>query len=51
MPAASARPARPFRLPLSAEAALAIAILTDANPSDPYGRETITGIADRLLGQ
>jgi hypothetical protein len=28
---------------------LAIAILTDGNPSDAYGRETITGIASRLL--
>jgi hypothetical protein len=30
---------------------LTIAILTDRNPSDGYGRETITGIAARLLGQ
>jgi len=29
--------------------AMAIAILTDANPSDRYGRETIRGIAARLL--
>jgi hypothetical protein len=28
---------------------LAIAVLTDGNPSDAYGRETITGVAARLL--
>jgi hypothetical protein len=28
---------------------LAIAVLTDGNPSDAYGRETITGVAVRLL--
>lgn len=30
--------------------AMAIAVLTDGNPSDEYGRETIRGIAARLLG-
>jgi hypothetical protein len=30
---------------------LTIAILTDRNPSDAYGRETIRGIAARLLDQ
>ena len=29
---------------------LAIVILTDGNPSDQYGRETIAGITKRLLG-
>jgi hypothetical protein len=29
---------------------LAIVILTDGNPSDGYGRETIAGITKRLLG-
>ena len=32
------------------ERAMAIAVLTDGNPSDKYGRETIHGIAARLLG-
>jgi beta-lactamase class A len=30
--------------------AMTIAVLTDGNPNDEYGRETIRGIADRLLG-
>ena len=30
---------------------LAIAILTDAQPSRPYGIHTVRGIADRLLGR
>jgi hypothetical protein len=30
---------------------LGIAVLTDGNPSDANGRETIAGIADRLLGR
>lgn len=30
---------------------LTIAILTNGNPSGPYGRETIRGIASRLLGR
>jgi hypothetical protein len=30
---------------------LAVAILTDGNPTDSYGRETIRGIASRLLGK
>lgn len=30
---------------------LAIAILTDGNPSDTYGRETVRGITARLLGR
>ena len=34
----------------SGTSALTIAILTDGNPSDAYGRETIRGIASRLLG-
>jgi hypothetical protein len=29
---------------------MAIAVLTDGSPSDEYGRETIRGIAARLLG-
>jgi hypothetical protein len=29
--------------------AMTIAVLTDGNPNDEYGRETIRGIADRLL--
>jgi hypothetical protein len=33
------------------ELSLTIAILTDGNPSDAYGRETIRGIAARLLDQ
>jgi hypothetical protein len=28
---------------------MAIAILTDGDPSDSYGRETIRGLAKRLL--
>jgi len=31
------------------ERTVAIAILTDSDPSDGYGRETIRGIAARLL--
>jgi hypothetical protein len=31
--------------------AMAIAVLTDSDPSDGYGRETIRGIAARVLGQ
>ena len=34
----------------SGSSALTIAILTDGNPSDAYGRETIRAIASRLLG-
>ncbi len=34
----------------SGASSLTIAILTDGNPSDAYGRETIHGIALRLLG-
>jgi hypothetical protein len=30
---------------------LTIAILTDGNPSDVYGRETVRGIAERLLAR
>ena len=30
--------------------AMAIAVLTDRNPSDEYGHQTIHGIAERLLG-
>lgn len=33
----------------SGASSLTIAILTDGNPSDAYGRETIRGIASRLL--
>jgi len=33
----------------SERSSLAIAVLTDRNPSDSYGRETIRGIAERLL--
>jgi beta-lactamase class A len=32
------------------ERTMAIAVLTDGSPSDEYGRETIQGIAARLLG-
>jgi hypothetical protein len=31
------------------EETMAIAVLTDGNPSDSYGRETIAGVAARLL--
>jgi hypothetical protein len=33
------------------ELSLTIAILTDRNPSDAYGRATIAGVAARLLDQ
>jgi hypothetical protein len=31
------------------QVSLSIAVLTDGNPSDAYGRETIAGVAARLL--
>jgi hypothetical protein len=33
------------------ERTMALAVLTDGNPTDEYGRETIQGIAARLLNQ
>jgi Beta-lactamase enzyme family len=34
----------------SADERLAVAILTDAQPSQPYAAETLRGVADRLVG-
>jgi hypothetical protein len=30
---------------------IAIAVLTDGSPSEKYGRETVRGIAERLVGE